>query len=58
MNLLNLGLVMLFPVLVAIYTFNYARWAWRQEYRRGAVGLFLLAGATAGIPGFVLWWNR
>lgn len=41
---------MIMPVLIALYTVNYGRWAWGQGLRRGAVGLFLLAAATALTP--------
>lgn len=48
-------LIMAVPLLIAIYTVNYARWAWRQHYRLGALGLVVLALLTVGIPGYVLW---
>lgn len=43
------------PVLVAIYTWNYARWAWRKERKRGAVGLALIAIATVALPLYMLY---
>ncbi len=49
---------LLIPVLVAVYTVNYGRWAWKRKLRRGAIGLYLLAAATVGIPGFVYWLNQ
>lgn len=48
---------MLIPVLVAIYTWNYGRWAWKQGLRGGALGLFLLAAAAVGVPGFAIWFT-
>lgn len=58
---MNLNVTMLVtivvPLLVGVYTWNYGWWAWKQELRRGAIGLFLLAAATVGISGFTLWWN-
>jgi len=42
-------------LLVAVYTINYARWAWRQRLRLGAVGLVLLAILTVAVPGWVMW---
>ncbi|HYG60763.1 MAG TPA: hypothetical protein VD902_22025 [Symbiobacteriaceae bacterium] len=45
------------PVLVAIYTWNYARWAARQSLVRGAAGLYLLAAACVAVPAFVYWWS-
>ncbi|HEY8347299.1 MAG TPA: hypothetical protein VIL07_08500 [Symbiobacteriaceae bacterium] len=41
------------PMLAALYTFNYGRWAWRQGLRRGAIGLYLLAAASALVPAWV-----
>jgi hypothetical protein len=55
MNFTSL-LGMLGPILVAVYTYNYARWAHKQGLRRGAVGLALLALLTVLIPGGVLLW--
>lgn len=48
---------MTIPLLVAIYTFNYGRWAAKRDLVRGAVGLYLLAAGAVGVPAFVLWWN-
>lgn len=42
-------------LLAALYTFNYARWAWRNRIYTGAVGLFLLALATYAVPAWVMW---
>jgi hypothetical protein len=55
--MVTLVLSFLIPVLVAIYTLNYARWASRQRMWRGAVGLYLLAAASVLVPGFVFWWT-
>lgn len=52
---MSLITTMLVPVLVAIYTWNYGRWAWKHGLHIGAVGLFLLAVATVGVPGLVIW---
>lgn len=54
---LTLLVTLLVPLLVAIYTWNYGRWAWKREFRRGAIGLYLLAFATVGVSGFAVWWN-
>lgn len=53
-----LMVTMLVPVLVAVYTVNYGRWAWKQNLRLGAVGLFLLAALTVAAPGFAIWRSR
>lgn len=58
MRLLNVGVVLVIPLLVAIYTWNYGRWAWRQRLRLGAVGLYLLAVITAVVPAWILWFNE
>lgn len=55
MRAFTFGLIMLPPLLVAIYTFNYARWAWRQRLRFGAVGVFLLAALTVALPALVIY---
>lgn len=47
----------LVPVLVAAYTFHYARWCTRQKLYRGAAGLYLLAALCIGLPMFVVWWT-
>lgn len=48
----------IFPcALVAVYTFNYGRWAARQKLTRGAVGLYILALATIAVPAFAVWWT-
>ncbi|HYF95996.1 MAG TPA: hypothetical protein VD969_27605 [Symbiobacteriaceae bacterium] len=44
-------------LLVAIYTFNYGRWAARQDLKRGAAGLYLLAAATVIVPIFAVWFT-
>lgn len=49
------AIIMLIPVLVALYTANYAKWAWQRQYRLGAVGLGALAILSVMIPGWVLW---
>lgn len=58
MQILTAALILLPPLLVAIYTFNFGRWAWRQRLRLGAVGVFLLAGLTLAVPLMVLLYNQ
>lgn len=43
---------------VALYTLNYARWAWQRRLRRGAVGLALLAALAALGPLYILTLRR
>ncbi|MEW6423944.1 MAG: hypothetical protein AB1523_04250 [Bacillota bacterium] len=47
--MLNL-LILLFLLAVSYYLSTYARWTWRQGYRRGAVGTFLIALLTLVLP--------
>jgi hypothetical protein len=55
--LMSLLTILLPALLVAIYTFNYGRWAAKQKLTRGAVGLYLLALLTVAVPGFALWYT-
>ncbi|MFZ5815089.1 MAG: hypothetical protein ACOY93_07270 [Bacillota bacterium] len=50
--------VLVIPLLAAIYTWNYGRWAWRQKLRLGGVGLYLLALLTVAVPLMVLLYNE
>lgn len=43
-------IIMAFPAGVAVYTANFGVWLWRRRYRRGAVGVFLLAAASFAVP--------
>lgn len=51
-------LALLIPLGMAIYTVNYARWAWRQKLRLGAIGLYLLAVMSVVVPAMVLMYNQ
>jgi len=48
-------IAILVPILVAIYTCNYGRWAWQQGMRGGAVGLYALAVLTLVLPLLTFW---
>lgn len=37
-------------VWVALYTFNFGRWAWQKKNYRGAIGLFILALISVAMP--------
>lgn len=52
---MSLLLSLLPPVLAAVYTINYARWAWARKLYPGSVGLVLLAVLAIALPGWVLW---
>lgn len=53
MNIITAVASLGIPLLAGIYTFNYGQWAWRQGLRRGAIGLYLLAVASAVIPAWL-----
>lgn len=42
------------PLFTAIYIGNYARWAWKRDYKRGALGLMLIAIATIALPLYLI----
>lgn len=44
------ALALFFLLAVSFYLSTYARWAWRQNYRRGAVGILLVALITLVLP--------
>ncbi|MEW6523799.1 MAG: hypothetical protein AB1445_09565 [Bacillota bacterium] len=48
-----LGLLMP-PLLVSIYTLNFGRWLGRRGYRRGALGVYLLAILALAVPAWLL----
>jgi len=47
--LLNVVLL-IFLLAVSFYLSTYARWAWQQGYRRGAVGIILIALLNLVVP--------
>lgn len=57
MNLLVPLVASVIPLLVGLYTFNYARWATKQKLRRASIGLYLLAFAAVGVPYYVLFFT-
>jgi hypothetical protein len=36
-------LLLLFPLAISFYTFTYGRWALKKGYKRGGIGVFILA---------------
>lgn len=51
MSILQFVVVMIIPLAISIYVFNFARWLWRQGNRMGGVGAYIitfLAGAGSG----------
>lgn len=47
-------LVLLVVIMIAMHTASYGLWALRKGNRRGAVGVFILAGAVVVVP-IVVW---
>lgn len=47
-------LIMMLVVCPNIYTFNYARYAWKSKNPAGAAGIFLLMLAALLLPFFML----
>jgi hypothetical protein len=50
MHVIVVVLLTLYSLGAGIYTINYGRWAWRKKNKRGALGLFLVAGVTFLVP--------
>jgi hypothetical protein len=46
--------LMVLPVGVAVYTFNFGRWLGRRRYRLGAAGVYVLALVTVAVPAYLL----
>lgn len=44
------ALALFFLLAVSFYLGTYARWAWRQNYRRGAAGILLVALIALALP--------
>lgn len=57
MQMLTFAMIMVPPVLVAVYTWNYGRWAMKHDLTWGGIGLYLLALLTVAAPALTLWWN-
>jgi len=54
----RMGLLMIPPLLVCIYTVSFANYNWRQGNKLGAIGVYLLAFSAVGVPFVVLLLNR
>lgn len=57
MQILSIAVILLILLGIAVYTWNYGRWAWSQKLRVGAIGLYLLSLLTIAVPVMVLWYN-
>ncbi|MDF9409197.1 hypothetical protein L7E55_12660 [Pelotomaculum isophthalicicum JI] len=51
-------LLLLIPLAVAYYTCTYGRWALKNGYRRGGVGVFFLAAFVLALAVFALFFKR
>lgn len=51
-------LIMILPVLTAVYTVNFGRWMGKKKYQRGAAGVYALALLTVAVPLAVLFFLR
>ncbi len=41
--------LLIIPLVITYYTLTYGYWAWKNGYRRGAIGVFLLAAFTLAL---------
>lgn len=41
--------LMLAPLMVVYYTYTYGRWAMQKDYRRGGIGIFILAALVLAL---------
>jgi len=50
--LINTGLFLAIPVIILSFLrlMSYGSWAWRQGYRRGAVGVYVVAAVSLVVP--------
>lgn len=46
--------VLLIPALISYYTFTFGIWAWKQDFKAGSVGVFLLALLTFLFPAYAV----
>ncbi|TCP60772.1 hypothetical protein EDD73_1344 [Heliophilum fasciatum] len=52
-------LLIAIPVLaIALYTFRYGQFLWRNDHKPAAVGTYVLALAVVAAPWLVLWSRR
>lgn len=52
--------VLLFLIIAAVslHLASYGRWAWRNNFRRGAAGIFFIALVTLILPAGVWFYHR
>ncbi|OPZ75018.1 MAG: hypothetical protein BWY80_00337 [Firmicutes bacterium ADurb.Bin456] len=48
-------LLLAVPLVVTYYTFTYGKWALKKGYRRGAIGVFMLAAFTMAVAIYALY---
>ncbi|NLI13506.1 hypothetical protein [Pelotomaculum propionicicum] len=50
-------LLLLFPLTVCYYTCTYGRWALQKGYKRGGVGVFILAALVLAISLYAIYFK-
>jgi len=50
-------LLLLVPLAVTYYTYTYGRWALKNGYRRGGIGVFILAAFVLALSVFALFFK-
>lgn len=50
--------LLIVPLIITYYTFSYGYWAWKNGYRRGAIGVFLLALFTLALAIFGIFFRK
>jgi hypothetical protein len=49
--------LLIVPLAVSYYTFTYGQWALKKGYRRGAVGIFMLAAFTMALAVYAIYFR-
>ncbi len=52
--MIQIGLIMIIPLLVAIYTITFGTYNWRHGNIAGAIGVYFLAGLSIIVPLLVM----
>ncbi|HPU35553.1 MAG TPA: hypothetical protein PL078_03910 [Bacillota bacterium] len=50
--------LLIVPLVVCYYTITYGHWALKKGYRRGAVGVFMLAAFTMALAVYALFFRE
>ena len=49
--------LLIVPLAVSYHTFTYGQWALKKGYRRGAVGIFMLAAFTMALAVYAIYFR-